>query len=78
MAGQDLQLPLISALFKAFSEDDKDIGDLNVLAEISESVGMMTSEEARNGPITTAGVYLALLFLGHAVLKIRRAKGRCV
>jgi len=43
---QSLQLPLISALFKAFNEDGKDIGDLNVLAEAAEGVGLMTNEEA--------------------------------
>jgi len=46
MGGQDLQLPLITALLKAFSEDEKDIGDLNVLASLAESVGMMTNGEA--------------------------------
>jgi len=46
MGGQNLQLPLITALFKAFSEDEKDIGDLNVLAELAEDVGMMTNEKA--------------------------------
>jgi predicted DsbA family dithiol-disulfide isomerase len=46
MEGQKLQLPLITALLKAFSEDEQDIGDLNVLAELAENVGMMTNEEA--------------------------------
>jgi len=46
MQGQKLQLPLITALFKAFSEDERDIGDLDVLAELAEDIGMMTHEEA--------------------------------
>jgi predicted DsbA family dithiol-disulfide isomerase len=46
MGGQNLQLPLITALFKAFNEDEKDIGDLNVLAELAENVGMLNKQEA--------------------------------
>jgi predicted DsbA family dithiol-disulfide isomerase len=47
MQGQKLQLPLIAALFKAFSEDERDIGDLDVLAELAEDIGMMTHEEVK-------------------------------
>ncbi|KAL0954597.1 hypothetical protein HGRIS_003557 [Hohenbuehelia grisea] len=44
--GQALQLPVLSALFKAYLEDEKDIGDLDVLADIAEQTGVMTKDEA--------------------------------
>ncbi|KAF7424259.1 hypothetical protein PC9H_009565 [Pleurotus ostreatus] len=46
IGGQALQLPLLTALFKAYFEEKKDIGDINLLADISEEVGVMTKGEA--------------------------------
>jgi predicted DsbA family dithiol-disulfide isomerase len=43
--GQDLQLPLLSAVFKAYCGEEKDIGDVEILGDIAESVGMMSKEE---------------------------------
>ncbi|KAG6884880.1 hypothetical protein C0993_007545 [Termitomyces sp. T159_Od127] len=46
VGGQKLQLPILCGIFKANLEDSKDIADMNVLAEIAESVGMMSKGEA--------------------------------
>jgi len=46
LGGQKVQLPLLCALFKAHLEDGQDIADIKVLAELAESVGMMTQDEA--------------------------------
>jgi len=46
IGGQALQLPVLSAIFKAYLEDGKDIGNVDVLAEIAEQTGMMTNDEA--------------------------------
>lgn len=44
--GQKLQLPVLCGIFKANLEDGRDIGDVNVLAEVAEKCGMMTKDEA--------------------------------
>ena len=44
--GQKLQLPVLCGIFKANLEDGRDIGDVNVLAEVAEKSGMMTKDEA--------------------------------
>jgi len=46
MGGQDLQLPILTALFHAFTTLNQDIGDYEVLAGIAEDVGMMSKAEA--------------------------------
>ncbi|KIM40482.1 hypothetical protein M413DRAFT_72880 [Hebeloma cylindrosporum] len=46
IGGQNLQIPLLCAVFKAHMEDAKDIADINVLAELAESTGTMSKEEA--------------------------------
>jgi len=46
IGGQDLQLPVLNAIFKTHLEEGKDIADVNVLAEIAESVGMMSKDQA--------------------------------
>jgi len=46
IAGQKLQLPVLCGVFKANLEDNKDIGDINVLADIAESTGMMSKDKA--------------------------------
>lgn len=45
MGGQNLQIPLLCAVFKAYMEDAKDIADINVLAELAESTGTMSKVE---------------------------------
>ncbi|KAK2460990.1 hypothetical protein APHAL10511_007460 [Amanita phalloides] len=46
LGGQNLQLPVIVALFKAYLEDSQDIADNNVLANIAEKAGVMLKDEA--------------------------------
>jgi predicted DsbA family dithiol-disulfide isomerase len=46
MGGQQLQVPVFCALFKAYLEDGQDIADYSVLADIAQKVGMMSREEA--------------------------------
>lgn len=38
---------MLTALFKAYLEEGKDIADFDVLSDIAESTGMMTKEEVR-------------------------------
>jgi predicted DsbA family dithiol-disulfide isomerase len=45
MGGQQLQLPILSAIFKANLEEEKDISDENVLADLAEKVGMMSKDD---------------------------------
>jgi predicted DsbA family dithiol-disulfide isomerase len=47
MGGQTLQLPVLWGIFKANLEEAADIGDINVLAEVAEKVGMMSKDEVR-------------------------------
>jgi predicted DsbA family dithiol-disulfide isomerase len=46
MGGQDLQLPLLGAIFRAYCAEEKDIGDIQILAELAESVSLMDKDEA--------------------------------
>lgn len=46
IGGQDLQLPVLTAIFHACCTLNQDIGDYEVLAGIAEEVGMMSKEEA--------------------------------
>ncbi|KJA26341.1 hypothetical protein HYPSUDRAFT_133200 [Hypholoma sublateritium FD-334 SS-4] len=46
LGGQRLQVPLLCAIFKAHLEDGKDIADYDVLADIAESSGTMSRNEA--------------------------------
>jgi predicted DsbA family dithiol-disulfide isomerase len=45
--GQYKQLPILNAIFKAYTVEQKDIGDLELLAQFSEDVGLMSKEEVR-------------------------------
>lgn len=45
IGGQELQLPVLTALFKTHLEEEKDIADFDVLAEVAESVGMMSKDQ---------------------------------
>lgn len=57
IGGQNLQIPLMSAIFKAYMEEGKDIGDINVLAELAETCGTMSKEEVRSYPCVFHAVY---------------------
>ncbi|CAA7267098.1 unnamed protein product [Cyclocybe aegerita] len=46
LGGQDLQLPLLCAIFKAHMEDGRDIADINILAELAEESGTMSKDQA--------------------------------
>lgn len=46
LSGQELQLPVLCALFKAYLQDGLDIANNEVLADIAQKVGMMSREEA--------------------------------
>lgn len=46
LGGQDLQCTLILHVFKANFQQDRDISDVHVLADIAEQVGMMNRDEA--------------------------------
>lgn len=48
MGGQQMQVPILCGIFKANLEEAKDIGDVNVLAEVAEKVGLMSKDEARH------------------------------
>ena len=45
MGGQEFQIPVLRGIFKANLEEEKDISDVGVLAELAEKVGMMSKEE---------------------------------
>jgi predicted DsbA family dithiol-disulfide isomerase len=46
LGGQHFQLPLLSAIFKAYTSDSEDIGSLEVLGEAAEVAGFMSKQEA--------------------------------
>jgi len=46
VGGQKLQLPVLCALYKAHLGEGKDIEDFEVLADIAETAGLMSKEEA--------------------------------
>jgi len=46
LGGQDLQLPFLSAVFKAYTSDAEDLGSMDVLGEAAESAGVMKKQEA--------------------------------
>ncbi|CAL1716474.1 unnamed protein product [Somion occarium] len=45
LGGQAKQLPLLTGLFKGYFEDGKNVGDIQTLAEIAASCGVMSEEE---------------------------------
>ena len=45
IGGQELQLPVLCAVFKAYLEDGQDIADNHVLADIAQTAGMMSKNE---------------------------------
>jgi len=46
LGGQNKQVPLLCAVFKAYMEEGKDIGDINVLADLAEGTGTMSKADA--------------------------------
>ncbi|PPQ77120.1 hypothetical protein CVT25_010814 [Psilocybe cyanescens] len=46
IGGQAKQIPLMCAVFKAYMEEGRDIADINVLAELAESSGTMSKDDA--------------------------------
>ncbi|KDR79025.1 hypothetical protein GALMADRAFT_244757 [Galerina marginata CBS 339.88] len=46
LGGQNLQIPLLCAVFKAHMEEGKDIADINVLAELAQNTGTMSRADA--------------------------------
>jgi len=45
VGGQELQQALIQSYFKAFFEEGKDIGNLDLLGDMAQDVGLMTKDE---------------------------------
>jgi hypothetical protein len=46
----DLQLPYLMAIFRVHLQEGKDVGDVNVLADVAAEVGLMSKSEVRLGP----------------------------
>ncbi|KAF8968096.1 thioredoxin-like protein [Flammula alnicola] len=46
IGGQNLQVPLLCAVFKAHMEEGRDIADINVLADLAERTGTMSRAQA--------------------------------
>jgi len=44
--GQDMQIPLILAVFKAYLQEAKDIDDIDLLSDLAEQNKMMSKDEA--------------------------------
>lgn len=47
IGGQNLQTPLLCAIFKAYMEEGQDIADVQVLANLAESTGTMSKADVR-------------------------------
>jgi len=45
LGGPATQLPLMGVLYKAYAEEEKDIADFDVLAEIAEAANVMSKNE---------------------------------
>ena len=45
LGGQDFQIPLLKAIYKAYMEEGKDIAEIAVLADIADSAGTMSREK---------------------------------
>jgi len=46
LGGQDLQMPLLKAIYKAHMEEGQDIAEIAVLADIADNAGTMSREKA--------------------------------
>lgn len=47
VGGQDMQISLLLAVFKAYLQEAKDIGDIELLADLAEQVKVMPKDEVR-------------------------------
>jgi predicted DsbA family dithiol-disulfide isomerase len=47
VGGQELQQALIQSYFKAFFEEGKDIGNLDLLGDLAQNVQLMSKDEVR-------------------------------
>jgi len=47
LGGQDAQQALLSAVFKGYFEQEKDVGDVNWLASCAQEAGVMPADEAK-------------------------------
>ncbi|KAJ7164014.1 thioredoxin-like protein [Mycena crocata] len=47
LGGSELQLPYLMAIYRVHLQEDKDIGDIEVLSDVAQEVGIMTKAEAR-------------------------------
>ena len=45
LGGQDFQIPLLKAIYKAYMEEGKDIAEIAVLADIADNAGTMSREK---------------------------------
>jgi predicted DsbA family dithiol-disulfide isomerase len=45
LGGQDLQIPLLKAIYKAHMEEGQDIAEIAVLADIADNSGTMSREK---------------------------------
>ncbi|KAF8640211.1 hypothetical protein AX16_010108 [Volvariella volvacea WC 439] len=80
IGGQNFQVPLLCALFKAYLEEGQDIADIDVLSDIAANVGVMTKDQVcplhamyRKSMVSTYPSSLPLSnVLDYRILKIRR------
>jgi len=47
VGGQDMQISLLLAVFKAYLQEAKDIGDIDLLADLAEELKVMPKDEVR-------------------------------
>ena len=47
VGGQDMQISFLLAVFKAYLQEAKDIGDIDILADLSEQLKVMPKDEVR-------------------------------
>ena len=50
IGGQELQEKFLDVIFKAYFTEGKNVGDFDVLADISEQVGVLPKEKVRTVP----------------------------
>ena len=48
LGGQDLQIPLLKAIYKAHMEEGQDIAEIAVLADIADNAGTMSREKVNS------------------------------
>jgi predicted DsbA family dithiol-disulfide isomerase len=73
VGGQEKQLPLLCALFRAFLEDGQDIADLDVLSDIAQQVGVFSKAEVRLFRTRWLS-FVDKILLGSCILAVGRAR----